>query len=71
MITIFVLQEKTKEYQTVLPALAQDIMVIPATSVPSERTFNISGMLSENKMSNISPTNLENRVLIKCNPYLN
>ena len=46
-------------------------MVIPATGVPSERTFNISGILSDNKMSTITPSNLEKRVLIKCNKNLN
>ena len=54
-------------FLTALPALTQDIMAIPATSVPSERLFSISGILSENRRSRISPENLENRVLIKAN----
>ena len=60
-------KETSKEFLTALPALAQDIMAIPATSVPSERLFSISGILSENRRSRISPANLENRVLIKAN----
>ena len=60
-------KETSKEFLTALPALAQDIMAIPATSVPSERLFSISGILSENRRSRISPENLENRVLIKAN----
>ena len=64
-------QEKTKEFETGLVTIAQDVMAIPATGVPSERTFNISGILSDNKMSTITPSNLEKRVLIKCNKNLN
>ena len=60
-------KETSKEFLTALPTLAQDIMAIPATSVPSERLFSISGILSENRRSRISPENLENRVLIKAN----
>ena len=60
-------KESSNEFLTALPALAQDIMAIPATSVPSERLFSISGILSENRRSRISPENLENRVLIKAN----
>lgn len=71
LLILFILQEKSKEYFTVLPTVAQDLMAIPATSVPSERTFNISGLLSDNKMSGIFPDNLEKRVIIKCNPHLN
>ena len=40
-------------------------MAIPAST--SERLFSISGILSENRRSRISPENLENRVLIKAN----
>ena len=57
----------SNEFLTALPALAQDILAIPATSVPSERMFSISGILSENRRSRITPENLENRVLIKSN----
>ena len=32
-----------------------------------ERLFSISGILSENRSTRISPENLENRVLIKAN----
>ena len=68
---IFIFLEKSKEFDSGLVALAQDILTVPATSVPSERSFNISGLLSDNKMSHIKPENLEKRVLIKCNPLLN
>ena len=47
--------------------VAQDILTIPATSTPSERLFSASGLLSEGKMSSISPENLEKRVLVKVN----
>ena len=47
--------------------IAQDIMAVPATSVPSERLFSISGILSDDKRCNISPENLERRVLLKVN----
>ena len=42
-------EHRRKEFLTKLPALALDIMAIPASSVPSERLFNISGMLSSGK----------------------
>ena len=63
-------QEKQREYETRLPFLAQDVLVIPASSTPSERTFSISGILSAGRMGLISPANLEKRVVVKCNPYL-
>ena len=37
------------------------------TSVHSERLFSISGILSDNRSSQIKPHNLEPRVLIKAN----
>jgi hypothetical protein len=55
------------KYETILPLIAQDILCIPATSTPSERLFSASGLLSSGVMSNISPDNLEKRVLIKVN----
>ena len=61
-------QEKNPDYETSLPRIAQNILVMPASSVPSERMFSLSGILS---MGLISPTNLEKRVLVKANPYLN
>lgn len=64
------LQGKSREFLTDLPSVAQDLMSAPATSVPSERTFSISGILSENRMASISPTTLENRVIVKCNKLL-
>ena len=45
-------------------------LAVPATSVPSERLFSISGILSEYRRSRISPDNLEKRVILKANPYL-
>ena len=59
------------EFWTELPRIAQDIRTVPATSVPrpSERLFSISGILSEDKRCNISPENLESRVLLKANSY--
>ena len=41
-------------------------MTMPATSVPSKRTFKISEILSDKKMS-ITPENLERRILIELN----
>ena len=43
------------KYETVLPLIAEDILMVPATSTPSERLFSVSGMLCGGKMSNISP----------------
>ena len=64
------LQEISGDFWTDLPTIAQDILAVPATSVPSERLFSISGILSDDKKCNISPENLERRVLLKANPYL-
>ena len=64
-------QERNPDYETSLPRIAQDILVMPASSVPSERMFSLSGILSMGRMGLISPTNLEKRVLVKANPYLN
>ena len=59
--------ENESKYETILPLIAQDILCITATSTPSERLFSVSGLLSSGVMSNISPANLEKRVLIKVN----
>ena len=67
----WVKQDRSKEYSTSLPQLAEDLLVVPATSVPSERSFNIANLLSDNKMTRITPSNLENRVIINLNPFLN
>ena len=64
-------QEWKVRYETILPTLAQDIMVVPASSVPSERTFSITGVLSSGKFSTIKPETLEMRMIVKCNSYLN
>ena len=54
-------------YYSPIARVAQDMLTIPATSTPSERLFSASGLLSEGKMSSISPENLEKRVLVKVN----
>ena len=59
--------ENESKYETMIPLIAQDILCIPATSTPSERLFSASGLLSSGVMSNISPANLEKRVLTKVN----
>ena len=64
-------QEKNPDYETSLLKIAQDILVMPASSVPSERMFSLSGILSMGRMGLISPTNLEKCVRVKANPYLN
>ena len=64
-------QEKLSDWLSILPGLAQDIMCVPASSVPSERTFSITGVLSSGKFSTIKPETLEMRMLVKCNPHLN
>ena len=56
-------------YKTSLPSVAQDLMMVPSTSVPSERMFSISGILSANRSCRISPSFLERRVLLKTNKY--
>ena len=66
----WIAQEYSKGYRTDLPIVAQDILAIVPTSVPSERTFSVSGVLSQNRYASITPANLERRVLIKCNKYL-
>ena len=42
----WVREMNSMEYETNIAKLAQDILVIPASSVPSERSFSISGLLS-------------------------
>ena len=66
----WIAQEDCEEFQTDLASIAQDILAVPATSVPSERLFSISGILSQNRSSSILPDNLEKRVLIRANQYL-
>ena len=60
---ILLLKEDSKDFQTTLPSLAQDILAIPATSVTSERVFPISGISSENRKSKISTSNLQSQSL--------
>ena len=59
--------DNESKYETLLAQIAQDILCIPATSNASERLFSISGLLSSGVMANISPGNLEKRVLTKVN----
>lgn len=47
--------EYEAKFETIMPIVAQDILIIPATSTSSERLFSVSGMLSGGKMSSISP----------------
>ena len=65
------LRMERKEYwQSILPALAQDILVVPATSVPSERTYSVTGILSKGKFSSVKSDTPEKRMIIACNPNL-
>ena len=47
--------EHEARFETILPLIAEDILIIPATSTPRERLFSVSGILSGGKMSSISP----------------
>ena len=67
---LLIFKEDSKDFLTELPTLAQDILAIPSTSVPSERLFSVSGFLSENRKSRISGINLEKRVIMKANQFL-
>lgn len=64
-------QEKKVQWGSILATLAQDILVVPATSVPSERTFSVTGELSKGRFASVKSDTLEKRMLIKCNPSLN
>ena len=48
-------QELGGEYATTIPLVAQDLLPVQCTSVSSERLFSISGILSQNRASHISP----------------
>ena len=63
-------QELSGDYVTTLPLVAQDLMAVQSTSICSERMFSISGILSQNRSSHISPKLLEARVLLKANKVL-
>ena len=69
-IDIFYIKESSQNYQTDLPKLAQDICSCPPTSVPSERMFSLSGLLSNDRFARVHPDNLENRVLVKANKFV-
>jgi len=56
-------------YKTTLAHVAEDLLLTPVTSVCSERMFSISGILSSNRSSNISPEFLERRILLKTNQF--
>ena len=59
----FLLRRSPRSSDLFSRQLALD-MTMPATSVPSKRTFKISEILSDKKMS-ITPENLERRILIE------
>ena len=61
---------RSKQYGSELASVAVDVMAIPASSVPRERLFSFSGLLSSGKLYNIKPENLELRLLLKSNKYL-
>ena len=63
-------QEKCGEFRTDLPLLAQDLLCCPSTSVPSERLFSISGLLSDNRSSQIKPHNLGGKLIIIPSEFL-
>lgn len=69
-IDIFYIKESSQNYQTDIPKLAQDICSCPPTSVPSERMFSLSGLLSNDRFARVHPDNLENRVLVKANKFV-
>ena len=60
----------SRDFATDLPEVALDLLACPATSVPLERLFSISGILSEGRSSSISAEQLERRTLTMANPYL-
>ena len=66
-LNLWLTQESSQDFDTDLPQVAQDILACPATSVPSQRLFSISGILSDDRKSRILPSNLEKRILIKAN----
>ena len=66
----FFYKDASREYKTQLPKLALDLFCIPSTSIPSERLFSISGLLSSNHSSSITAKNLEKRCIIKANKML-
>ena len=64
------IKESSKNYLTDLPQYAQDICACPPTSVPSERMFSLSGLLSNDRFAAVHPESLENRVLVKANKFV-
>lgn len=63
-------KESSKDFFTTLPEVAQDLLAVPSTSVPSERLFSFSGLLSQGRKSCIKPVQLEKRTIVKANPVL-
>jgi len=58
------------DLETVLPnlfRLAADLMVVPASSAPIERTFSIAGYCCIGRRNRLNNLNLEREVLIKTN----
>lgn len=50
-----------------LSALASDLLVIPASSAPVERTFSTAGQISSGKRNRLTDANLEREILVKKN----
>ena len=68
-ISWLILQADSRDFSTTLPEICQDLLCVPCTSVPAERLFSLSGLLTENRRNRISPVNLQNRVIIKGNKF--
>lgn len=55
------------KFESPLFEVAQDLLVIPATSTPCERLFSLAGVLSAGKFCKVGPALLERRVILKAN----
>ncbi len=49
--------------------VACDVLVIPATSAPSERVFSLAGYCSKEKKNRLSNDHLEQEVMLKSNKH--
>jgi hypothetical protein len=59
-------QNNQQNFPTLAP-IAQDILTIPATSTPVERTFSVAGYCTSGRRNRLSGMNLEMEVLLKKN----